>query len=200
MLQKFNEVSKRIRTLTTVLQGLKAQADPTNHHQEIPQFLYHLVNLVTCGDACSPTMAKVVAATGTFESDGTARVLIVTDSTSTVSTLSIKKIPKVAKSFQDVLNGYVQLNCHTFHCHLTVYIGAQMLDHFRSILQTYGLHSKHMMKMHQMSGLTTMPCPALWSCAVFINSQHSLMKTSNSSLEAAGFMKLSSNGDQMNLI
>ena len=56
-------------------------------------------------------MAKVVAATGTFESDGIAWVLIVTDSASTVFTLSINKISKVAKSFQDVLSGYVQLNC-----------------------------------------------------------------------------------------
>ena len=117
MLQKFNEVSKCIRTLSTALQGLKTRADSTNHHQNTPQFLYHLVNLLTCGNSCSPTMANVVAATGRFEKDGIAWLLIVTDSKSAVSTLSIKKIPKVAKSFQDVVSGYVHTKHHILLSH-----------------------------------------------------------------------------------
>jgi hypothetical protein len=83
----------------------------------LPQFLNHLVNLLTGADVCSPAVAKVVAATGTFERDGMAWVLIATGSKSTVSTLSIKKIPKVAKSFQDVVSGYVPMNHHILLSH-----------------------------------------------------------------------------------
>ena len=62
-------------------------------------------------------MANVVAATGIFEKDGTAWLLIVTDSKSAVSTLNIKKIPKVVKSFQDVVSGYVHTKHHILLSH-----------------------------------------------------------------------------------
>ena len=107
MSQLYSEVSKHIRTLTTVLERLKARCGPdiTYHHRETPRILNSFITLLTCGDEDTATAAKVVAAMGRFERDGTARVLIAINSKSTVSTLSVKKISKAAKSFKEVVNG-----------------------------------------------------------------------------------------------
>ncbi|KAF8553934.1 hypothetical protein OG21DRAFT_1497340 [Imleria badia] len=106
--QNFNEVSRRIRTLTSILQALKARSEPTCHRENVPRFLRHFVTLLTCGDKHCPYAAKVVAATGRIESDGTARTLLVTqnrDLKSEESTLRVTEIHKAEKSFDDIVNG-----------------------------------------------------------------------------------------------
>ncbi|KAF8956270.1 hypothetical protein BDZ97DRAFT_1958891 [Flammula alnicola] len=103
----FSSVAERIRTLTTMLQGMGTRASPTSKKTEVPLFLRHLVALFTCNDTFD-NEAKAIAVTGSITIEGV-RILVVTQNPfnmSPPSELRVEVVAKGDKTFQQVVGEY----------------------------------------------------------------------------------------------
>ncbi len=107
---EFANVASRIETLTNMLHHMKHKKHPSSEKDKIPPFLRHFAILLTCGGINDIEAKKVIAVTGSFESNERVKTLVVTQNPSTQTTvkrLDIKRVTRGDDTFDEVVMRYI---------------------------------------------------------------------------------------------
>lgn len=103
---RHEELRKRIRTLTSLLQKFGVQKSPSKQPRDILPFLNHFTTLLTCGDKHDNQAKKAIAVTGSINASN--RTLIVAQNSyagSSMDPIYLELIKKDERSLADVVNG-----------------------------------------------------------------------------------------------
>ena len=85
---------------------MKHKTHPRSEKDKIPSFLRHFAILLTCGGINDSEARKVIAVTGSFESNERVKTLVVTQNPSTqtkVEQLDIKRVTRGNDTFDEVV-------------------------------------------------------------------------------------------------
>ncbi|CAA7263640.1 unnamed protein product [Cyclocybe aegerita] len=107
---QLHDSSCRIRSLTTILQGLK-DCGPATKSNAIPDFLNHLTTLLTCGDKYDGDAKKVIAVTGAQFEEGFRTLVVTQNPYATQKLEGLLKVRKITReedrTSEEVMKGAI---------------------------------------------------------------------------------------------
>ncbi|KAF8625323.1 hypothetical protein AX15_005453 [Amanita polypyramis BW_CC] len=107
---EFTVVSRRIETLTNVLQHMQHRKPPRSSKDNVPLLLRHFATLLTCGGKEEKDGKSAIAVTGSTEAGGKIKTLIAMQNPgpsdqSTRGCLTLKRAEMESRSFDQVVSG-----------------------------------------------------------------------------------------------